>query len=291
VVLTAVTEGEGRMVEGPRRFRALTLNCWSVSDPLDERMAIIRRGLLEADSDVVGLQEIVVRSDGLDQGSMLFDDSGYFWVFGPAFRWDDGGTKLAHDADGNGFGNLIASRWPIVHSQVQPLPGVPGGEPRSALGALIETPAGIVPVVTTHLDWEFDHGCVRERQVCTVVTFARTLARTADFPPVVMGDFNAHPDSTEMRFLRGLTSIDGASTYFQDAWEVAGSGGPGHTWDNRNRFAAYAYEPDRRIDYILVGPPDGLGRGRVENARLILDQPVGDTFASDHFGVVADLRL
>jgi len=278
-------------MDGPRRFRALTLNCWNVSDPFDERMAIIRRGLLESESDVVGLQEIVVRSDGLDQGSMLFDDSGYVRVFGPAFRWNDVGTRLAHDADGSGFGNLIASRWPIVHSQIQPLPGVPGAEPRSALGALIATPAGIVPVVTTHLDWEFDHGWVRERQVRAVATFARALAKTADFPPVVVGDFNAHPDSTEMRFLRGLTSIDGASTYFQDAWEVGGRRGPGHTWDNRNRFAAYAYEPDRRIDYILVGRPDGLGRGRVEHARLILDQPVGDTFASDHFGLVADLRL
>src|SRR5262249_1822277 len=196
-------------MDGPRTFRALTLNCWNVSVSFYERMAIIRRGLLESEPDVVGLQEIVVRSDGLDQGSMLFDDSGYARVFGPAVRWNDVGTRLAHDADGSGFGNLIASRWPIVHTQAQPLPRMPREEPRSAFGALSETPAGIVPVVTTHLDWEFDPGWVRERQVCAVATFARALAKTADFPPVVVGDFNAHPDSTEMRFLRGLTSIDG----------------------------------------------------------------------------------
>src|SRR5262245_62366005 len=115
-------------MDGRRTFRALTLNCWNVSDPFDERMAIIRRGLLESEPDAVGLQEIVVRSDGLDQGSMLFDDSGYARVFSPAFRWNDVGTRLAPDADGSGFGNLIASRWPIVHGQIQTLHGMPGAE-------------------------------------------------------------------------------------------------------------------------------------------------------------------
>jgi len=29
----------------------------------------------------------------------------------------------------------------------------------------------------------------------------------------------------------------------------------------------------------------------VESAHLVFETPVGDVFASDHFGVVADLRL
>ena len=60
---------------------------------------------------------------------------------------------------------------------------------------------------------------------------------------------------------------------------------------HRNRFAACAWEPNRRIDYILVGPPDSAGRGGVTAARLVFDEPVGDLFASDDFGVVAKLRL
>src|SRR4029077_3743126 len=112
------------------------------------------------------------------------------------------------------------------------------------------------------------HGYVRERQVLLVDDFARELAAKADLPPILLGDFNAHPDSTEMRFLRGLASLDGRSTYFQDAWDIAGAGGPGFTWDNCNRFAACAYEPNRRIDYVLVGPPASRGRGCGEMARL-----------------------
>ncbi len=272
-------------------LRVLTLNCWSVSEPFEERMAIIRNGLKALAPDIVGFQELIVRRDGFDQGALLLADAEFFRAFGPAFRWTDDGTMLPHDREGSGYGNLIGSRWPIIRSEVRRLPGTEDGEPRSVLAALTQTPAGILPILTTHLDWEFHHGFVRERQVLALEAFAREWAEGADLPPVLLGDFNAHPDSNEMRFLRGLGSLDGRSTYFQDAWEVVRGDGTGHTWDNRNRFAAFSWEPDRRIDYVLVGPPDGQGRGRVESASLSFDTPEGDVFASDHFGVVADLRL
>lgn len=267
----------------------MTLNCWNVSEPFEARMAIIRRGLEEARPDVVAFQEVIVRRDGFDQGGLLLPDGGFSRVFGAAFSWGDDGTLVAPNGDGCGFGNLIASRWPIVRSEVCRLPGIEGGEPRTLTAVLIESPAGRLPVLTTHLDWEFHHGHVRERQVLALDAFAREWAGEGDLPAVLLGDFNAHPDSNEIRFLRGLASLEGRSTYFQDAWE-AGSGS-GYTWDNRNRFAAYAWEPDRRIDYVLVGPPDRDGRGRVESARLAFEAPVGDVFASDHFGVIADLRV
>ena len=71
-------------------------------------------------------------------------------------------------------------------------------------------------------------------------------------PPILAGDLNADPESTEIRFLRGLTSLAGRSTYFQEAWDVAGDGGRGFTWDHRNSYAAITFEPSRRIDYVLA---------------------------------------
>ncbi|MGH9215007.1 MAG: endonuclease/exonuclease/phosphatase family protein, partial [Acidimicrobiales bacterium] len=56
----------------------------------------------------------------------------------------------------------------------------------------------------------------------------------APLGPVVAGDLNAEPDSGAVRYLSGLGSLDGASTYLQDAWRLAGDGGPGITWSNRN---------------------------------------------------------
>ena len=272
-------------------LRVLTLNCWGVGAPLEERMAIIQDGIATLRPDVAAFQEVIVRTDGFDQGTLLLHGADYSRVFGAAFGWNDDSAMVAPDQAGGGFGNLIASRWAIARSEVRRLPGREGDEPRAMLGALIETPEGLLPVLTTHLDWEFDHGYMRERQVIAVDDFARELARTADLPPVLMGDFNARPDSTEMRYLRGLASIEGRSTYYQDAWEICRPRDLGWTWDNRNRFAAYAHEPDSRIDYVLVGQRDARGRGVVGGAQLVFEQPVGDVFASDHFGVLAEIRV
>ncbi len=272
-----------------RRLRVATLNCWNVAEPFEERMGIIRSGLESEGPDVVALQEIIIRRDGFDQGRLLLPGGTFTRVFGASFSWSDDGTMLSHDGDGSGFGNLIASRWPIVKSEVRRLPGPEGREPRTVTAALVKSPAGIMPVLSTHLDCELHHGYVRERQVLALDAFARSWAAAGDLPAVLLGDFNAHPDSNEIRFLRGLASLDGRSTYFQDAWEVAR--GNGYTWDNRNRFAAFASEPDRRIDYVFVGPPGSQGRGRVESARLAFTTPVGNVFASDHFGLVVDIRI
>ena len=41
---------------------------------------------------------------------------------------------------------------------------------------------------------------------------------------ILCGDFNAQPDSDEIRFLSGFTVLEGRTTYYQDAWRVAGEG-------------------------------------------------------------------
>ncbi len=275
----------------PRAMRILTLNCWNVSEPFEERMALIRGEIQGLRPDLITLQEIVVRLGGLDQGSLILNGLGYSHVFGARHRWDDSGAVLPHDQEGHGFGNLIASRWPIVRSAVYALPGAEGEEYITLLAALVDTPGGLLPCFTTHLDWRYDHGWIRERQVVALARFMLEWSRDATLPPVLTGDLNADPDSTEVRFLRGLTSLEGRSTYFQDAWEVAGDGGPGFTWDNRNPFAASMFEPNRRLDYVLVGLSDRQGRGWVEAARVVANGPTGTVFPSDHFGVMADVRL
>src|SRR2546428_11372761 len=104
-----------------RHLRVLTINCWSVSEPFEERMAIIRSGLASEAPDVVGFQEVIARRAGFDQGGLLLPDGEFFRVFGAAFRWTDDGTLMPHERDGSGFGKLISSRRPIVISERRPL--------------------------------------------------------------------------------------------------------------------------------------------------------------------------
>ena len=271
-------------------MRILTLNCWNVSPPYDERVAAIRAGIERLQPDVIGMQEIIVRRDGFDMGADLTRGLGYETVFGAAFRWGEAGGPLAPDAEGDAFGNLIASRHPVERSAVHELPGSESGERRSVVAAHVATPSGRLAFLTTHFNWRLHHGFYRERQAVALAALVRAWSEDTTLPPVVTGDLNAEPDSAEIRYLCGLQSLAGGSTYLQDAWRLAGDG-PGLTWDNANPYAASCFEPSRRIDYVLVGPPDAAGRGVIESARVVMNEPVNDVFPSDHFGVLVDVRV
>jgi endonuclease/exonuclease/phosphatase family metal-dependent hydrolase len=111
-------------------------------------------------------------------------------------------------------------------------------------------------------------------------------------PPILCGDFNAQPDSDEIRFLSGFTLLEGRTTYYQDAWRVAGDG-PGYTegdW-RINPLAASLNVPPQRIDYVFVC--DSFRRkgnaGRVISPQLAFHAPITGCHASDHAGLVVDV--
>ncbi len=97
-----------------------------------------------------------------------------------------------------------------------------------------------------------------------------------------------------MRFWRGRASLEGASVCFQDAWETVHPGDPGPTFDARNplvRAGEVATAVSRRIDVVLVRSGIHGPTLQVRSCARVLDEPVGGVWASDHFGVVADLDL
>jgi len=285
-----VVAQEGRMDQPT--LRVLTLNVWNLCEPFAERMRLVRAGIEALQPDLIGLQEIIVRQDGFDQGRILFDGLPYHIVYGPASRFRSG-HFLGHEEDGDAFGNLIASRWPLRRSEVTALPGEETNEYRSVTHALIDSPHGAIFFATTHLHWQAHHGYIRERQVVALADVVSEHSRASDFPAILVGDFNADPDSDEIRFLCGLTSLQGRSTYFQDTWRVAGDGTPGFTWDNRNPYAGMMFEPNRRLDYIFVGPADYLrnGRGWIDDVRVVMNESTNGVFPTDHFGVLAEVRI
>jgi len=255
-------------------LRVLSLNLWNENHWFERRDEVVAwMELLEP--DVVGLQE-VVQSDALDQADWLAERTGMYVAFG-------GSSK----PDGSQFGNAILSRFPITASDQLELTLVGHDiEPRFALRCVLDAPGGPINVYTTHLSHLFNHGFIREAQVVQLADWIDTHPPAA-FPTIVTGDFNAQPDSAEIRFMKGLQSLAGRSFHLFDAYEVAGGAAP--TWDNANPWAATNMVPDQRIDYVFVGVRDPLGAGRVLSARLAGDQPLGTVFASDHFGVLAEL--
>ncbi|XXX72247.1 endonuclease/exonuclease/phosphatase family protein [Sorangium sp. So ce134] len=261
-------------------LRVLTLNIWNRHDPWEARLALIRKGLRALDADVIGLQE-VMSYEGRSLADGIAEGLGYEVAFGPAH--DLGGGVL--------FGNAVLSRWPIARSQAFPLPTGETDEKRSILLAELASPRGALPFFVTHLNWKFHHGVVREAQVAAVAEIVMREAPMAGLPPIVVGDFNAQPEAAEIRFMKGLQSLNQKSVYFADTFDQAGKG-PGFTFDPvRNPFAAITNEYPRRIDYIFVRGPDKQGRGKPLSSRVVFEEIEDGVAASDHYGVLSEISI
>jgi endonuclease/exonuclease/phosphatase family metal-dependent hydrolase len=109
---------------------------------------------------------------------------------------------------------------------------------------------------------------------------------------ILAGDFNAPPDSDEIRLLTGRRSPPRPGWVFLDAWETAGDGSPGYTMSRTNPNAAPLLLPDVRWDYIFVHWPSGRpgGVGHPLHAEVVGVEARDGVVPSDHYAVVADLR-
>jgi endonuclease/exonuclease/phosphatase family metal-dependent hydrolase len=260
------------------RLRVVTWNVWWRFGPWQERQPAIAETLRRLDADVVALQEVWGVRGGLGQAETLAGALGHEHVFVAGFETGEAS-----------FGNAILSRWPIAGSDARQLPTTPTtDEFRVALKAEVDGPRGRFEVYTTHLNWRYDESHVRQAQVRALAGFVGE-SKTRTYPPIVCGDFNAEPDSDEMRMLTGRAAVPVERLVFVDAWDVAGDG-PGYTWSNDNPFAARDLEADRRIDYVLVGWRKARGAGHVVDASVAAVEPVDGVHPSDHYAVVAELR-
>ncbi len=260
----------------------LTLNLWHDSGAWEARAERIRDWLDALDPDLIGFQE-ALRGEGVDQVAELLAGRGYHldYVHSSPIRWR--GMHLS-------FGNAVASRWPLVSRCETALPHAGDAETRAAITVGVEAPFGPLSFTCTHLHWSFHHGETRERQVVALCDPVLHLRPKHGFPPLLVGDFNAEPDSDEIRYVTGRHSIGGKSVYFHDAWRVAGGTGDGATWSNRNPHARAELEPDRRIDYVFAGIPRRDGVGLLETCRVVCNDEKDGVWPSDHFGVYAELR-
>jgi endonuclease/exonuclease/phosphatase family metal-dependent hydrolase len=263
-------------------LKVVTLNLWGEQPPLERRMELAVEGLRALSPDVVGLQEVrQVPGAVANQAETLARALGLQHYFEPATPWGGGDEGLA-----------ILSRHPIVERRVHELPHAVPTERRLLLGGVLDTPAGRVEVYTTHLNYRLTDGGKREDQI---VALDEQIGKTAsELPKILMGDFNATPDSDEIRFLRGLHTSAGRRTFWQDAWERRHGHADGFTWARANPYTSRLrwLERDRRLDYIFVSPLKRDGRGVVRDCRIVLDRAGADgALPSDHFGLFAEVQL
>jgi len=206
------------------------------------------------------------------------------------------------DKYGAKSGVAILSSWPVIESGDgrAPLDGEAG---YNSCYAVLDSPSGRpVIVFSIHGAWGGHRENVREQKFLAINEHASELeAKYADLDPitVIAGDFNTRPDSSSMRFMRGLQSLHGQGTYWTDAWEALGEG-PGYTSEPTTKLAIQtALEggiflpqilPGRRIDYIMV---KGWKYGKVGSPiEISMDYTGKDEegyTVSDHYGLTTKI--
>jgi endonuclease/exonuclease/phosphatase family metal-dependent hydrolase len=264
-------------------MRVLTINIWARRGPYSRREPLLRRAIGVLAPDLIAMQEVDVGKELPSQADELLAGLGYRVAYERREGENRGDPGIA-----------IASRHPIGAHQVRDLGhnGVAIAT-RVTIGDNAFWFCAAVP-----LSWIPGFEGQREDECLVLDEWLTDLAKDDDLPPILAGDFDATPDAASIRFLTGLQSLHGRSTYWADAFAVAGDGSPGHTWSTRNPyvapFAAAAFaQPDhhRRIDYVFVGSPfRWKPRTVIRAASVVLREEGGDA-PSDHYGVMADLDL
>jgi endonuclease/exonuclease/phosphatase family metal-dependent hydrolase len=285
------------------QLRILQLNAGSLLEPWwDQRRDEIVAWVRELQPDIACFQEVWQSATSPNTVGWIAD------ALGDGRHWTFGGGPLDPSLgreESLRFGSAVLSRWPIESTEYVALPLADAGPDdyvRKSPWELLHVRTAGLDVFSTHLAPAPTDGNHRRLQVLAIDDHVRRVRGDVDavvvgrrrsaMPAILCGDFNAEPDSDEIRFLCGLTMLDGRTTFWQDAWAVAGDGGPGHTQDWRdNPIAAFLNVHRKRIDYVFVGDPflrEG-GAGRVLSAQVVLDAPKTGVVASDHRGLVVDI--
>lgn len=271
-----------------RSIRVLTFNLWQRYGDWAARRAVLADGLRHLSPDVAGFAESIQTRDYDQVGDLL----------GPEFH-------LAHSKirDPNGMGITMASRWPLQDVEEIDLNLTPrtAGFPGAALAAQIDAPNPVGPFLfVNHFpNWQLNLEYERELQTVAVARQIEARAAASHHEVILAGDMDADPESASIRFWCGRQSLGGISVCYRDAWESAHPTDPGATFTPENPLVCrqvvketrpFRDWPFRRIDYIFVRfGAHGGSAFDILNCERIFDRAVNGTWASDHYGLVADL--
>lgn len=172
-------------------IRVLSWNIWQ-----GKRREEVLAYLGEQNADIVGLQEVPSQTDHNLAGDIA-DSLEYHYAYYPSIA----------TTDNTGRGNAVLSRYPIVRRMCHFLSpsvaydGSPTTEPRIAVQVDLSIDGSIITVLSTHLSYtaHFGPSTVAALQTDTLMRLTRNKAKL-----ILMGDFNALPDSDTVRAISSV---------------------------------------------------------------------------------------
>jgi endonuclease/exonuclease/phosphatase family metal-dependent hydrolase len=277
---------------GDRRgaLRVLTLNLWQQYGAWADRRSLLIHGLRALEPEIAAFQESI-KNDEYDQVCDLL---------GPTFH-------IVHqkNRDPQGMGISVASRWPLGEVHELNLGVTPrcAGFPAGTLAVEVHAPnpVGTFLMVNHFPHWQLSFERERELQAVVAARFVEERIERAPQQVVLVGDFDADPESASVRFWSGRQSLDEISVCYRDAWESMHPKQTGDTFTPSSpvvkdevvkNMRPFRDWPFRRIDYIFLRSGAHGGRALdIAACARIFDQPVDGVWASDHFGLVADFTV
>jgi len=192
------------------------------------RIARVVRAL--GDADVICLQEVARNEPALAGGA---DQLAELRALFPEYRafFGAGLDRLGDGPTRRGFGNLMLSRLPVLqvfrHLLPHPAAGGVRHMQRQAIEAVVDTPAGPLRVVTTHL--EYFSAAHRTAQIERLRALqAETEQNEASPPKAGASPYDAVPRPAALVLCGDLNVQPGEAQYAQlfappfiDAWRVA----------------------------------------------------------------------
>ena len=274
----------GPLVEST--IRVVTWNVWGRYGPDPEaRQVALEQALEQTKPDLVCLVEAWRQGDTTQPARIAARLGLPHHTFAGDREQKQREQKQQDWMSGIGF----VSRWPMTEPRRRPLRAEDGSGSGEAVHVAVAAERGPIQLFAVLLDYPLDASGLRQHQVRQLVRFIAETASRRELV-VVCGDFNAGPDSDEIRMLTGRSVPAAPGMVFYDAWELAGDDSPGFTWSNRNPLAAVGLYPDRRFDYIFTAWPRRGGAGHPVRCSLLGVRVPGDQQISDHYGLTADLR-
>jgi endonuclease/exonuclease/phosphatase family metal-dependent hydrolase len=255
-------------------------NLWGIRGDWPARREVLKTGLERLSPELVAFAE-AIKTDEYDQAADLLGPD--YHLFHAAARHD------------NGDGASLASRWPLgeLHELDLQVTARSADFACTALVAEVRAPDPYRPLVfANHMpSWQLQFERERELQAVVTARFLEQLADGFDKHVVLAGDLTADPAAASVRFITGRQSLEGTSVCYRDAWESVHGDEAGETYTKANALLPDWDWPSTRIDYVFVRC--GLHGGptlEVKSCERIFAEPVEGVWASDHFGVVANLE-
>jgi endonuclease/exonuclease/phosphatase family metal-dependent hydrolase len=262
--------------------KVVTINILFEMDVWERRRQLLVEGLKTVQADLIGLQEVNIQED---TGFWLAEQLEMPYVY--LVPYQERAYKIGIE-----YGIAILSRYPFIEQAQLDL------QSQGRLAQYVQVQIGDRALIfcNGHYYWQPGSSSARMKQIQLLLNWLGKLP--PQIPVVAVGDFNATPETPEMRFMQeqfisAYAAYHGYEPEYtcptpllkpnSSLWRTFG------LW-LINLYTNRTFKPWRgTLDYIFIN-----NLLTVRNCQLILTEPAPENlniYPSDHFGIAADVEF